>query len=195
MTPCLCLQPEVSRKGKSVKRINKGDTLCRTVARALRAGWHRKLSLLVLAAMALSFSGCGSSSTVQPQVGAITFTNATGAAISSIASVTVGSGVNLEVTIANDPELLGVNWSVSCSSELAPGTPLPTGQTVDESCGFFTPVHTASGPVPSYATSGSGIVTFYQVPTAQPKQGTVTLYASSTTDPSKYSSVTLAVLP
>jgi hypothetical protein len=186
-------------KGKPVTKINDGVALCRTVALALRARWHRKLSLLALSAVALSFSGCASSSTAQPQVGSITFTDATGKVINSIASVPAGTSVYLEVTVANDPEFLGANWSVSCNSELPPGTPLPPGQTVDESCGFFSPVHTVSGPVPSYGIGVPAIVTTivaaYQPPAAQPKGGTVTLYASSTTDPSKYSSVTLAVLP
>jgi hypothetical protein len=155
----------------------------------------RILQRLIVCCAVVALSGCGTSSTARPRVGAIAFTNANGASENPIAAVKAGTGTYLDVTIAGDPEQLGVNWSVSCSSQLPPGTPLPPGQTVDESCGFFTPVHTASAPVPSYATSGSGIVTFYQAPAAQPASGTVTLYASSTTDPSRFSSVTLAVMP
>lgn len=71
--------------------------------------------------------------------------------------------------------------------------PLPPNQPVDMSCGTFTPTHTLTGPVPQYATSGSGIVTFYTAPAAVPKDGTVTLYVSATSDPSQYSTVTLMV--
>jgi hypothetical protein len=99
----------------------------------------------------------------------------------------------LEVTITHDIALLGANWSVTCESALPPGTPLPPGQTEDTSCGTFAPLHTISGPVPSYATSGTGYVTFYTAPAAPPKGGTVTLYASSTTDPSQSSSLTLTI--
>jgi hypothetical protein len=151
--------------------------------------------IFALFALVLGLSGCGVNVSSKPQVGAIAFTDANGNAVAPVTMLAAGSGIYLDVAVSNDPQLLGANWSVTCSSQLPPGTPLPPGQVVDESCGFFTPVHTASAPVPSYAASGAGIVTYYQGPAAQPKDGTVTLYASPTGDPSKASSLTLSILP
>jgi len=151
------------------------------------------ITLPVLAIVMLFVSGCGSSSSSRPQVGPITFTDATGAEQSALTSLAAGHGTYLDVTVTNDISLLGANWTVTCQSALPPGTPLPPGQLQDTSCGTFAPLHTMSGPVPSYATSGAGYVTFYTAPAAPPKGGTVTLYAGSTADPSRYSTVTLTI--
>ena len=144
------------------------------------------------AAVCVGFSGCGSSS-VKPQVGSIMVTDANGVAQSAIKSLTVGGGTYLDVTLTDDKNLLGVDWTVSCGSALAPGTPLPPGQTVDTSCGYFTPIHTASAPVPSYAQNANGIVTYYSAPASPPKAGTVTLYASSSADHSRFSALSLVI--
>jgi len=146
-----------------------------------------------LAALAmLTLAGCGTSS-VKPNVGAITVTDLNGGAEPTIKSLTVGGGTYLDVTLTDDKDLLGADWSVICGSALPPGTPLPPGQTVDTSCGYFTPIHTASAPVPPYAQNANGIVTFYTAPTAPPQGGTVTLYASASTDHSRFSTLTLNV--
>jgi hypothetical protein len=152
----------------------------------------RLLAAPALIAAALLLSGCTSNS-LHPQVGPITFTNATGASEPSLTALNAGQGTYLDVMITNDTAFLGATWSVSCESELPPGSPLPPGETEDISCGTFAPVHTLSAPVPSYATSGAGYVTFYSAPPAPPKGGTVTLYATSTSDPSQHSSVTLTI--
>ena len=135
---------------------------------------------------------CGGGS-VKPQVGPITVTDVNGSAQPAITSLTVGSGAYFDVTLLNDRSLLGADWSVSCGSALPPGTPLPPGQTTDTSCGYFTPIHTASAPVPAYAQNANGIVTYYTAPAAPPKAGTVTLYASSSADHSQFSALTLVV--
>jgi hypothetical protein len=153
----------------------------------------RRLAALPALLAALCILGCTSSSSPHPQVGAITFTNAFGNNETAVTSLASGQGVYMDVAITHDPALLGANWSVSCQSQLPPGTPLPPGETEDTSCGIFTPLHTSSGPIPSYATSGAGYVTFYTAPAAPPKGGTVTLYATSTSDPSQDSSVTLTI--
>ncbi len=158
--------------------------------RGQRALLQTSLLLPIFACLALS--GCGSSS-VKPQVGAITVTDVNGKVQPAITSLTVGTGTYLDVTLTNDKQLLGANWNVNCGSALPVGTPLPPGQTVDTSCGFFTPVHTASGPVPPYAGNGDGIVTYYTAPAAPPQGGTVTLYASAASDPSQFSTLTLNV--
>jgi hypothetical protein len=143
-------------------------------------------------AVCLSLSGCGSSP-VKPQVGSITVTDANGMAQSAIKSLTVGNGTYLDVTLTNDEGLLGADWTVTCGSALPPGTPLPPGQTIDASCGYFTPIHTASAPVPAYAQNADGIVTYYSAPTTPPKAGTVTLYASASADHSRFSTLTLVI--
>jgi hypothetical protein len=140
----------------------------------------------------VGFSGCGGSS-VKPDVGPITVTNINGVAQPTVKSLTVGGGTYLDVTLTNDKSFLGADWTVSCGSALAPGTPLPPGKTVDTSCGYFTPIHTASAPVPAYAENADGIVTYYTAPAAPPKAGTVTLYASASADHSQFSALTLVV--
>jgi len=144
------------------------------------------------AAVCLGFSGCGGSA-VKPQVGAITPTDINGVAQPAIKSLTVGGGTYLDVVLTNDKSLLGADWTVSCGSALPPGTPLPPGQTVDTSCGYFTPIHTMSAPVPPYTDNADGIVTYYTAPAAPPASGTVTLYASASADHSQFSSLTLVI--
>jgi len=155
----------------------------------------RRLAILPLLAAALFLSGCISTSQ-RPEVGSITFLKdaSGGTSVPTPSALTAGGqGAYMDVTITNDTALLGATWSVTCQSALPPGTPLPPGQTEDTSCGTFTPLHTLSAPVPNYATSGTGYVTFYTAPAAPPKGGTVTLYAAATADPSRYSSVTLTI--
>jgi hypothetical protein len=153
------------------------------------------LSCCVLGCTPLLLAGCSSGkSGATPQLGAVTFTNVSGQPNAQpLQLITEGESAYVMVSVANDPQALGANWSVYCGSALPPGTPLPPGQTQDQSCGSFTPVHTMSGPVPSYATSSNGYLALYTAPAAVPKQGVVTLYAASTSSPSVYSSVTLTV--
>jgi hypothetical protein len=143
-------------------------------------------------AVCLGFSGCGGSA-LRPQVGTITPTDINGVAQPAIKTLTVGTGIYLDVTLTKDTSLLGADWTVSCGSALPPGTPLPPGQTVDTSCGYFTPIHTMSAPVPAYAENANGIVTYYTAPAAPPKSGTVTLYASSSADHSRFSALSLVI--
>jgi hypothetical protein len=155
-----------------------------------------QLAVATLSTIALAvLFGCSSSSTTKPQVSPIVFSDANGVQQKTApTSLTVNGGTYLYVTVANDKQFLGVDWTVYCGSQLPPGAPLPVGQPVDTSCGTFSPVHTLSGPVPNYASDGSGIVTFYTAPAAPPQGGVVTLYASATSDHTKYSSVTLSIV-
>jgi hypothetical protein len=156
----------------------------------------RSAGLAGFAMSLLALSGCssGNSSSAKPQVGAIAFTDANGSVQAApVTSLTVNQGTYLDVALTSDPQMLGADWSVVCGSALPPGTPLPPGQTQDQSCGTFTPAHTMSGPIPSYVTSGTGYVAFYTAPAVPPKQGTVTLYASATSDHTKFSTVTLTI--
>jgi hypothetical protein len=156
---------------------------------------HRAVWALAAIAGLAALSGCGTNPSSKPQVGPIAFTDANGNPVAATAMLKTGQGIYLDVVVGNDPQMLGVNWTVTCSSQLPPGTPLPPGQTVDESCGFFTPPHTLSAPVPITASNGTGIVTFYQAPAAQPNPAIVTLYASSALDPTKFTSITLSIMP
>jgi hypothetical protein len=149
----------------------------------------------LLCAGSILLSGCSTSGT-KPQVEGITITDVDGTALKTPpTSLTVGQGTYVDVMLTGDPQLLGANWSVLCGSALPPGTPLPPGQTQDESCGTFTPAHTMSGPIPTYVTNAvtSGYVALYVAPAVPPKQGVVTLYASATADPSKTATVTLTI--
>lgn len=156
-------------------------------------------ALLVLLTIGVfSVSGCSSGSTSsKPQLDPITFTDANGTSLSqkdSPTSLTVGQSAHVDVTLTNDSQLLGADWNVVCGSALPPGTPLPPGLTQDQSCGTFTPAHTMSGPIPPYLVNGTGYVALYTAPAAPPKQGVVTLYASATSDHSRFTTVTLTIV-
>jgi hypothetical protein len=172
----------------------------RNNAHSFRSLGFAGFALLTISLLAVS--GCSSGSSVSNiKVGAVTFADASGTKLTTApASLTTGQGTYVDVTVTNDSQLLGADWSVYCGSALPPGSPLPTGQTEDESCGTFTPTHTTSciessttSCMPSYVTSGTGYVAFYTAPAATPKNGTVTLYAAATSDQSKFSSVTLTI--
>jgi hypothetical protein len=149
-------------------------------------------ALLILGMLAIS--GCSSSmSTSKLAIGPITFTDANGTPQTSRTALAAGESTYVEVNLTNDPEELGADWSIYCGSAPPPGTPLPPGQTQDQTCGTFIPVHTMSGPIPSYVTNPSGYLALYTAPAAPPKSGTVTLYATATSDHSHSSTVTLMV--
>ncbi len=188
--PYECFQDEeVMKTTTRMFGINRNDlrSHCRSV------GKHGCTALLFAGFLLLS--GCSTGGT-KPQVEGITFTDVDGTALKTPpTSLTVGQGTYVDVMLTGDPQLLGANWSVLCGSALPPGTPLPPGQTQDESCGTFTPAHTISGPIPVYVTNAvtSGYAALYVAPAAPPKQGVVTLYASSTADPSRSATVTLTI--
>ena len=162
--------------------------------RLRRTGYARSAGFLLLTTgLVAAVSGCSGNSSTKPTVGAITFTNATGTPYSALKQLTTGESTYVVVNVTADSQGLGADWSSYCGSALPPGTPLPTGQTQDETCGTFTPGHTTSGPIPTYATSATGYVTLFTAPTAVPKEGTVTLYATSTSDRSQTSNVTLTI--
>jgi hypothetical protein len=167
------------------------DTSLSHWGRAAKQG-HAALLLVGLVAL----SGCGSGSGAKPMVEGITFTDIDGTALKTPpTSLTVGQGTYVATMLSSDTQMLGADWSVVCGSAPPPGTPLPPGQTQDESCGTFTPAHTMSGPIPTYVTNAvtGGYVALYVAPAEPPKQGIVTLYASATADPSKTATVTLTI--
>jgi hypothetical protein len=171
------------------------DRMNRTTMRTLLSRFLLTVGIAMSAGVWM-LSGCSSGSGTKPQVEGITFTDIDGTALKTPpTSLTVGQGTYVDTLLSDDPQLLGANWSVLCGSALPPGTPLPPGQTQDASCGTFTPAHTMSGPIPTYVTNAvtSGYVALYVAPTAPPKQGVVTLYASATADPSKTATITLTI--
>jgi hypothetical protein len=200
--PPLAVRKYKCSKHKKVMEAPISMRRIQTIAVAHSFRSLRSMGVALLTIGLLAVSGCSSGSSISNiKVLPITFTDANGTQLTTApASLTVGQGTYVAVTLTNDPQLLGADWSVYCGSALPPGTPLPPGETQDDSCGTFTPVHTtsciSSGTtrcIPSYVTSGTGYVASYTAPGAPPKQGTVTLYASATADPSKVSSVTLTI--
>jgi hypothetical protein len=167
----------------------------RTLKRICISQYFCRAAFALLLGGLAAASGCSSGSSVSSiQVKPIIFTDVNGTALTQQpASLTAGQGIYVNVILTNDPQLLGADWSVYCGSAPPPGTPLPPGQTQDDSCGIFIPAHTMSGPIPGDVTSATGYVAFYTAPAAKPKQGTVTLYAAATSDHSKFSSVTLTI--
>lgn len=167
------------------------------------AAWGRlfqRMALLTVSlAVLLTVSACSSSTSVSNvQVEPINFTDANGTVMKQPGSLTAGQGVYVDVALINDSQQLGADWSVYCGSAPPPGTPIPPGQTQDESCGTFTPAHTMSvnpknDAIPPYLTNGAGYVALYVAPGAPPKGGTVTLYAAATSSPNKFSSVSLNI--
>jgi hypothetical protein len=178
-------------KTRAMNHAGSHDTWLAASARL----FQRMALLAVSITILMTVSACSSGKPVSNvQVGSITFTDANGTPLKTPpGSLTAGQGVYVDVTLNNDPQQLGADWSVYCGSAPPPGTPVPPGQTQDETCGVFTPAHTMSGPVPSFVTNGTGYVTFYVAPGAPPKGGTVTLYAAATSSPNKFSSVSLSI--
>ena len=87
------------------------------------------------------------------------------------ASISAGAATNVAAMVTNgtDPDPLGVDWSVTCASP---------------ACGSFIPQHTANA-----------VVTSYTAPSLVPPGGTITVTATSTSDPTKQASATLTVTP
>ena len=161
-----------------------------------RLNTARSGCIALLCGSLIVLSGCGSGSGTKPAVEGISITDVTGTPLKhQLTSLSVGQKVYVDATLSGDTQMLGADWSVVCGSAPPPGTPLPPGQTQDESCGTFTPAHTLGGPIPSYVTNAvtSGYVTLYVAPAVTPKQGVVTLYASAAADPSRNATVTLTL--
>lgn len=119
------------------------------------------LCLMMIVCLVL-LSACGKGSTVVQSTGtSIIFTQV------PPSPFPIGGQAQLIATVTNDPDFLGVNWSVSCGSS---------------KCGGLSPAH-----------SDSGAVTFYTAPNAVPTGNTVNITATSAYDPSKHVSVTITL--
>jgi hypothetical protein len=166
---------------------------CRGDAASTSAGNAISRALLLFA-MGAILSGCGSSSSAI-HIGPIAFVDANGNQLGGKhTTLNVGATVYVDAALSGTGSSLGVDWTVNCGSAPPPGTPLPPGETENLSCGWFTPVHTATAPVPDYASSGAGIVTLFTAPSDPPNEGVVTLFAAPTSNHAVYSTVTLTIL-
>lgn len=83
-------------------------------------------------------------------------------------SLVSGTTASLTAVVANDSKSAGVNWSVTCGSSGA--------------CGSFNPTGTASNSA-----------TTYTAPAAVPTSNTVTVTATSVTDPTKNAQATITI--
>lgn len=140
-------------------------------------------SALLLALLA----GCASSGA--PVVGPIEFVDSSGTSVPPLSSLAVNGVVYLVATVTNDNEQLGVSWTANCGS-LPPGG--GTNGVISTVCGAFSPGVTASGPVPTYPSTG--IIAEYSAPSVIPKGNTVTITAHAVSLPSVTSSVTLTIV-
>lgn len=82
--------------------------------------------------------------------------------------IVVNTSAPLVATVTNDPNVLGVDWTVTCSSAGA--------------CGSFNPAHTTSGTPTSYTA-----------PAAVPSPSTVTITATATADTTKTANNTVTI--
>jgi hypothetical protein len=128
------------------------------------------LPLLVV----FGLTGC---SPVKPQIGSISVTDPSGVVQGQLTSVIVNTAAAVSVSVINDSNSLGVDWSLSCL-----GSSVATYTT--NVCGTLNPVHV-----------GSNINMLYTAPAYVPVGNTVTLTADVTSDPSQSLSVTLTILP
>lgn len=110
---------------------------------------------LIIAAVVALFAACGTQSSTPPAI-AVSFTPG----FTPPTAMTVNEPCGVAATVTNDSKNQGVKWAASCSN--AP-------------CGTFTPT----------AASASTIPITYTSPATAPTGGTVTLMATSVTDPTK----------
>jgi hypothetical protein len=142
------------------------------------------LALMLVVAVSI---GCSNPN--RPTVAPIQFVDATGGLLSPVTTLAVNQPVYMVATVSNDNDFLGVSWTVACGSTPSTGA---GGTVISTACGVCNPAQTASGPVPTYPSTG--IITTYTAPSAIPKGSTVTISANVTSLPSVFSSVTLTIV-
>jgi len=163
-----------------------------------RIAHYMKLRFFAILHMALLLTGCGSGGP-RPAVGAITTVNLSGAAQPPLVALVHNGGQAYFIApVTDDDQMLGVDWQVTCSNAIPVSQLLP-GQ-IDTSCGSFQPVHTLSGPIPSYVKTpynssipGESYMALYTAPVTIPSVGTVTISAHATALPSRSSSYTFTI--
>lgn len=118
---------------------------------------------LIVAAIFSLLLACGAQSSTPPAI-TVTFTPG----FTPPTAMTVSEQCGVAATVANDSKNQGVTWKATCGSA---------------SCGTFTPTDASASTVPITYTS----------PGVAPSGGTVTLVATSVTDPTK--NATSAAIP
>ncbi len=98
----------------------------------------RRLTYSGVSLLLAVLAGCGHGTSTRPTAAAIKMTNAAGLTAQSSA-LSIGSKISLNMTPGNDPNGLGVDWTVTCG-----GNPT-TGSITNGACGTFTPAHTSDG--------------------------------------------------
>lgn len=115
-----------------------------------------RLALVIAAAMIVLLAACGNQNSSLPAI-TVTFTPS----FLPPTSMIVNEQCGIAATVTNDNKNAGVNWKVTCGSE---------GQ-----CGSFS----------AFPTSSAVPVT-YTAPATIPNGNTVTITATSVTDPTKF---------
>jgi hypothetical protein len=156
----------------SLRSVCSGQILQKPTLLA-RRGLCAALGITVLGILA---SGCGSVSTSGVKAGAISVTNASGAA-SQLTSLAAGGTAQLSMMPVGDKANAGVDWAVTCG-----GNPV-TGSITNGACGTLTSAHTADG-----------VATLYTAPSVVPIGTTITITATVTSSPSQVSSVSLTIV-
>jgi len=117
----------------------------------------RQLALVLIAtALMVLVAACGSQNSTLPAI-TVTFTQS----FEPPTSVIVNEQCGIAATVTNDNKNAGVNWKVTCGSE--------------SQCGSF-------GPFPTSST----VPVTYTAPATVPNGNTVTVTATSVTDPTKF---------
>jgi len=115
-----------------------------------------RLGLALISIAAALFSACGTQSFTPPPI-AVAFTDG----FTPPTAMTVSEQCGVAATVTNDNKNQGVTWTATCGSA---------------NCGGFTPLT---------AKSASTVPITYTSPAAIPAGNTVTLTATSVTDPTK----------
>lgn len=134
------------------------------------------LRVLCITALTAAIVGCGSSSTSKATAGPISMSTSSGTAVKTT-TLAEGSTVSLSMMPVGDTSSAGVDWIVTCA-----GNPV-TGSISDGACGTLAPAHTADG-----------AATVYTAPSVVPINGSITVTATLTSNPSQSSTLSLTIV-
>ena len=156
----------------------RGRGTTRSSAQCADTGWCRGggACLVFLATTTLFLTGCSSSSNSRAKASAIVVgsSSTTSGRISALA---VASSLKLSMMPTGDSLKGGVDWVVACG-----GSPI-TGSVSNGACGTLSPVHTPDGQA-----------TTYTAPSVVPINGSVTITATVTSNPSQNASMSFTIV-
>jgi hypothetical protein len=136
---------------------------------SVRASLAALLALVIVFAVACALVGC-SNNAANLTPGSQTPIISVAMQQNPPADMVTGTPTQVSAVVTNDPANAGVDWVVTC------------GNTGESACGSFSPAHTAAG-----------ANTIFTAPAAVPPQSTLTIMALSTTDHSKFASVSVTI--